>query len=351
MAQRQAETTTDSPEAQHRIWGSQRFRVIAVSLLVGAVLMVVKFAAYFVTGSAGILSDALESIINVAASGFALYSVVLSRRPPDRSHPYGHGKIEYFSAGFEGALIVLAAVAIFTQAVPRFFDPQPLHNLNFGVALVGFAGAVNGVLAGLLIRVGRNSHSLALEADGKHLLTDVVTSVGVIGSLFLVRWTGALWLDPLVACLVAVNILVTGAKLLRESVGRLMDKADPELLQQIVDILNSHRQVDWISLHQLRARRYGPRVHIDLHMVLPRYYDLEQSHRRAEEIEGLLHEAFGAEAEIIVHTDPCTARWCPVCAQENCALRSAALESQARPPFTVSDAMAMHGHHEGAGNG
>lgn len=348
MTQRHSETATAPPVPQLRIWDSQRFRVIAVSFLVGTVLMVVKFAAYFVTGSAGILSDALESIINVAASGFALYSVILSRRPPDRSHPYGHGKIEYFSAGFEGALIVVAAVAIFFQAAPRFLDPQPLHNLNFGVALVGFAGAVNGVLAGLLIRVGRHRHSLALVADGKHLLTDVVTSAGVIGSLVLVRLTGALWLDPLVACLVAVNILVAGAKLLRESAGRLMDKADPELLQHIVDILNTHRQPDWISLHQLRARRYGPRVHIDLHMVLPRYYDLEQSHRRAEEIERLLREAFGTEAEIIVHTDPCTEKWCPMCAQTACAERSARFEPGARLPFSVSDAMALHGHHDAA---
>ncbi len=330
---------------QGSIWRSQRFQAMAVSFVAGAVLMAIKFAAYSVTGSAGILSDALESVINVVASGFALYSVFLSRRPPDRNHPYGHGKIEYFSAGFEGALIVLAALAIFFQAVPRFFDPRPLQHLNQGVGLVTLAAVVNLLLAWLLIRVGRQRDSLALVADGKHLLTDVVTSAGVIGGLGLVHLTGALWLDPLIACLVAVNILVTGSQLLRESAARLMDEADPALLQQIVDILNANRQSDWISLHQLRARRYGPVVHVDLHMVLPRYYNLEESHKSAERIEALLRERFGAGAEIIVHTDPCTEQWCPACAKDACRQRAAAHSQHPLVPFTVTRAMASHGHH------
>src|SRR5262245_6545563 len=205
---------------------SLRQRAILASLIVGAVLLVVKFLAAILTGSAAILSDALESIINVVASGFAFYSIVLSARPPDRSHPYGHGKIEPFSAGFEGALIMLAAIAILWKAVPTFFTPAPLIELDLGIVLVVGTALINTGLATFLLRVGTRTHSLALTADGKHLFTDVYTSVGVVVGLVLVRLTGWTALDALTACAVAVNILMSGAALLRQSVSHLMDEAD-----------------------------------------------------------------------------------------------------------------------------
>jgi cation diffusion facilitator family transporter len=190
--------------------------------------MTVKFVAYFLTDSTAILSDALESIINVVASGFALYSIYLSNQPPDTSHPYGHGKIEYFSVGFEGALIILAAVAILYKAIPAFFYPRMLAQLGLGIFLLLGTSAVNLVLGLFLIRTGRQTRSMPLEADGKHLLTDVYTSVGVVGGLVLVKLTGWQGWDPLAACAVAINIIFTGWRLVKESFGRLMDEADPD---------------------------------------------------------------------------------------------------------------------------
>jgi len=320
-----------------------RMQVMVLAVGIGTLLMALKFWAYLLTGSAGILSDAMESIINVAASGFALYSVYLSTRPPDANHPYGHGKIEYFSAGFEGALIVLAAAAIFVQAVPKFFDPRPLAHLGWGVQLLLAATALNLALAFVLIRTGKRCHSLALTADGKHLLTDVITSLGVIGGLILVKWTGLLWLDPLVACLVAVNILYSGSKLLRESTGRLMDEADPDLLEHIVQILNSQRKPEWIHVHHLRARRYGPNVHVDLHVIFPRSYNLTQTHQAIKEVEEVLQKEFGPEAEIIVHPDPCSDPWCPICVLPDCEQRSAWPEGTAPKQISLQEARQIPG--------
>ncbi|MFO7802627.1 MAG: cation diffusion facilitator family transporter [Desulfovermiculus sp.] len=313
-------------------------QVMVLAVIMGALLMALKFGAYMLTGSAGILSDALESIINVAASGFALYSVYLSTLPPDANHPYGHGKAEYFSAGFEGALIILAAGAILYQAVPRFFDPRPLAHLGGGMLLVAAAAIVNAALGWLLIRTGKSSNSPALAADGKHLLTDVVTSLGVLVGLLLVHWTKMLWLDPLVACLVAGNILYAGSKLLRESTGRLMDEADPKLLEHIVKVLNAHRRPEWIHVHHLRARRYGPNIHVDLHMILPRSYTLTQTHATVKDIEQVLSADLGPGAEVIVHADPCTDSWCPVCSRPECGQRAAHLRTAGPLQFSVHDA-------------
>lgn len=299
-----------------------RFRAMILAISVGGLLMTVKFVAYFVTGSTAILSDALESIINVVASGFALYSIYLSNQPPDTSHPYGHGKIEYFSVGFEGALIILAAVAILYKAIPAFFVERPLAQLNVGILLLLITSAVNLVLGLFLIRTGRKTKSLPLEADGKHLLTDVYTSVGVVGGLLLVRLTGWHWWDPLAACAVAINIVFTGWHLVKESFGRLMDEADPELLDRIVEILNEHRRPDWIDVHELRTRHYGDKVHVDFHLVVPRSFGLPEAHVEAEEIEMMILNTLEEVAEVIVHVDPCEDQQCERCRHDHCQDRS-----------------------------
>ena len=301
-----------------------RFRAMILAISVGGLLMTVKFVAYFLTDSTAILSDALESIINVVASGFALYSIYVSNQPPDTSHPYGHGKIEYFSVGFEGALIILAAVAILYKAIPAFFVERPLTQLNVGILLLLGASAVNLVLGLFLIRTGRKTRSVPLEADGKHLLTDVYTSVGVVGGLLLVRLTGWHWWDPLAACAVAINIVFTGWHLVKEAFGRLMDEADPELLDRIVAILNENRRPDWIDVHQLRTRHYGDKVHVDFHLVVPRSFGLPEAHVEAEEIEIMILNTLDEVAEVIVHVDPCEDPLCERCLQAKCQDRSQA---------------------------
>lgn len=316
----------------------RRVRHVAVlGLCVGVVLMMVKFVAYWLTDSAAVLSDALESIVNVFASGFALFSIMLSARPPDSSHPYGHGRVEFFSAGLEGMLIIVAAAAIFWHALPRLFAPQALNQLSEGIALVAAAGAVNALTGWYMQRVGHRTQSLALIADGKHLLSDSYTSAGILVGMLLVWLTGWYVLDAIVALGVAVSILIMGVRLLREAVARLMDEADPSVLEQIVDTLQSHRRIPWIDVHCLRAWRSGTRLHVDFHLTLPRYWNLQRCHEIIEEVEQVIHDSQPEQGDVIVHLDPCQPKDCASCRVAPCSLRSSDFE-QVRP-WTVASAV------------
>ena len=306
----------------------QRMRMILVSLAVGAALLALKFFTFHLTRSSAVLSDALESIINVVAGGFATLSVWMSAKPPDADHPYGHGKIEYFSAGFEGALIMLAAIGIFYAGIQHLVHPQELPNLQEGLIILSIATAVNLLLGIWLLRIGRRTDSITLVADGKHILTDVYTSGGVLIGLVLVQTTGLLWLDGTVACLVGLNILVTGIQLVRHSFAGLMDASDPLLLEKITDTLERHRRPEWIDIHQLRAWRAGVFVHIDLHLVLPKDLSMDQGHAEAKAVELLLSDQFNGNASILVHMDPCDENQCPLCRQNICRWRSRPLVSR-----------------------
>lgn len=308
----------------------QRTRLWAIlaSFLVGFGLMAGKFFVYWLTGSAAILSDALESIINVVASAFALTSIILAARSPDACHPYGHGKIEYFSAGFEGALIILAALGIFYQGWSRLFSPRELLNLNVGLLLLLAISLVNLILGAVLVQVGRRTHSLALIADGKHILTDVYTSVGVLAGLTLALFTGWDWLDGAVAILVGLNILYIGAQLMQESSAALLDASDPNLLEEIAGILRDHRKDLWIDVHRLRARRAGNRVFIDFHLILPRDLPLETGHREVKELEGIFNTHFQGLADVLIHLDPCEQPECPICGFDPCVHRQAKTKEQ-----------------------
>jgi cation diffusion facilitator family transporter len=303
------------------------------ALLVSVLLLAVKFAAYFLTGSAAVLSDALESIINVITGAFMLVSVTVSSRPADESHPYGHGKIESFSAGLEGGLILLAAIIIVIEAAPRFFSPIPPQRLDLGILLLLGAGSANLGLGFFLLRHGRKHHSDALIADGHHLLTDFYTSGGVILGLFAVRATGWLWLDPLMACLVAVNILVPGFKLVRRSTQNLMNQSDPETLQRVVAALKQIKSPVWLAPHDLRVIRSGRYYHIDLHIHLPHYWTLSQAHEVEMEVAAALLQALGTEGDVMIHLDPCEPSNCSNCDLESCPAR--------RQPFTSSESMTI----------
>jgi cation diffusion facilitator family transporter len=300
-----------------------RLRLIAVSLslTVGAVLMGIKFYAAYLTGSSAILSDALESIINVVASTFALGSILFAARHPDESHPYGHGKVEFFAAGFEGALIILAAAGIVFEAWPRLWHPAPIPSLELGLLLLLLAALVNLALGLGLVKAGKRTSSLTLVADGQHVLSDVYTSIGVLAGLVLVWYTGWYWLDGAVAILVAANILFIGAKLVRQAFLGLMDTSEPELLEEIAQILAQHRKDTWIDIHRLRARRAGSRVLLDFHLILPRDFTLEEVHREVKELEQVFSAHFGGQADILIHTDPCEEPVCPVCGHDPCKHR------------------------------
>jgi cation diffusion facilitator family transporter len=305
-----------------------RLTAISLSLFVGMVLMLLKFYVYWLTQSSAILSDALESIINVVASAFALGSVVLSAKPPDPTHPYGHEKIEYFSAGFEGALIVLAAIGIFWMAWPQILQPHELPNLGSGLLILLGTSMVNLVLSLGLIRVGKRTSSLILVADGKHILSDVYTSAGVLLGLFLVRQTGWYWLDGAVACVVAVNILVIGTKLVLQSFAGLMHASDPALLEEITHLIAKHRRPNWIEVHKLRAWRAGNRIHADFHLILPRDLTLEAAHNEATLLQNTLAGELEGMVEALIHIEPCIEPECPICGYDPCKLRQAPMRQQ-----------------------
>ncbi len=313
-----------------------RLRAARLSLAVGMALLVVKSTAYLLTGSAAILSDAAESVVHQFAIGFALFSVVLSSRPPDPSHPYGHGRIEYFSAGFEGAMIVLAALFICQDATGKLLRGAEPTTLDLGALLIALAAVVNLVLGLHLIRVGKRTNSLTLVADGQHVLTDSITSVAVVVGLVLILVTGWTPLDPLVALAVAANILYVGGRLIYRSVSGLMDAADPALHSEIVDSLERQREPGWIDVHRLRAHQIGLLRSVDLHLTVPRYWDVERSHAASDALTRAVESTYSGPTELIAHLDPCVDACCAFCAFEPCPIRAHAYEK--RTPWTLERA-------------
>ncbi len=297
------------------------FIVMLVTFAAGIVLMGLKFLGYWITGSSAILSDALESIINVVASGFGLGSIVFSAKPADEDHPYGHGKIEFFCAGFEGALIIAAAVGIFFEGIKQALHPQELPNLEKGLVFLVLAGLGNLVLGLVLLKVGKRTNSIVLQADGKHLLTDVFTSGAVLVGLVLVCFTGWIRFDGIIACVAGGNIVFWGLKLVRQAYGGLMHASDPELLDEICDFLLLQKKDLWIDVHRLRAWKSGSRVHADFHLVLQRELPLEAAHREVKELEKIFLDRFGATSEVLIHLDPCAEPDCHVCTFDPCNLR------------------------------
>ena len=313
----------------------QRLFAARLSLVTGVVILLGKLGAYLATGSTAVLSDALESVVNVVAALLLLYSISLAAEPADRNHPYGHGKVEFFSAGVEGTLIVIAALVIGVEAGRGLWYGPELHNLDLGLVLVTTLTGLNAVVGLYLIRTGERTRSVALVADGKHLMTDVVTSVGVVAGLLVVRLTGWVILDPLVALALAANILRMGAVLLRQAIAGLMDEADLELLGTLAQALDGRRDPAWIDVHTLRAWRSGALHHIDLHLVVPRFYDAEQLHVLDDLVHAAAIEAAGG-GETIVHFDPCRPRHCAGCRLEDCPVRSQPFV--AREPITLERA-------------
>jgi cation diffusion facilitator family transporter len=301
----------------------QQLAAIGLSFGVGVILMAVKFYAYRLTRSSAILSDALESIINVVASGFALISVWFSAQPPDESHPYGHGKIEYFSAGFEGALIMAAAAGIMKTGWNHLVRPQSLPNLSSGLALILAAALVNLLLGLKLIRTGRASASLALEADGRHVITDFISSAVVVAGLVVVSLSGWLWLDGALALAAGVHVMWSGGRLVHQAFGGLMDRSQPELLDEVAAVIQANRRPCWIDVHQLRAWRAGPMTHIDLHLILPTFFSLEKAHAEAKSLEHTLMAHYENRAAVLIHMDPCADPDCPACRLSACAARAA----------------------------
>ena len=292
-----------------------------LSLGVGFSMLVAKIGAYFLTGSAAIFSDAAESVVHIMATGMALFSIILSNKPPDESHPYGHNKVEYFSAGVEGFLIFTAAVVIIYSAVSDIIKGPQLEKLDTGAIIIFLAAVINMFLGFYLVRIGKKTNSITLIADGKHVLTDSYTSAGVIVGVLLVLLTGYVLFDPIFAIAVGLNIIYTGFKLIRESVGGLMNEANQDVLNKIASVLTKNKKDYWIDIHELRYWQAGDRIFLDFHLIIPYYFTIQQSHTEENEIEKILQDEFEG-SQIKIHFDFCVPELCKYCNYAECKVRA-----------------------------
>lgn len=278
-----------------------RYAWLSIAAAVSTILL--KGVAWQLTGSVGLLSDAIESFVNLAGALMALWMLTLAAQPADAAHPHGHGKAEYFSSAFEGFLIVLAAFSIGYAAVMRLLEPQPLEAVGVGLVVSVIASIINFATAGVLMRVGKKHNSITLEADAHHLMTDVWTSAGVIAGVGLVAWSGWLWLDPVIALLVAANIVWTGYQLMRRSADGLMDHALPaEKLEKIDRLLASYREKG-LEFHALRTRQAGSRAFVTLHVLVPGHWTVWKGHDWAGRIEADIRKTL-EYADVTTHLEP-----------------------------------------------
>lgn len=280
----------------------ERFAWLSIGAAIATIAL--KAAAWWLTGSVGLLSDALESLVNLAAAVLALSMLRLAAAPPDADHQYGFSKAEYLAAGIEGALIVLAAAAIVLAAVPRLINPRPLETPGLGLGLSIVASAINLAVAQVLIRAGHEHHSITLEADGRHLMTDVWTSAGVIVGVGLVLVTGWLQLDSLVALAVAAHIIWTGIGLVRRSVAGLLDAAiSPEEREEVAKLFREYSRRHGVAFHALRTRQAGARRFVAFHLLVPDSWTVAHAHQLSEEIESRMR-AMVPNASITTHIEP-----------------------------------------------
>ncbi len=306
----------------------QNIKIQTWVAVLSVVLLLTKITAYFVTNSVAILTDALESIVNVVAGFFGLYSLYLSAKPRDADHPYGHGKIEFVSAAVEGTLIAIAGLLILYTAIKNLLSPGELHQLDTGILLIAFTAVVNFITGRICVHTGTKNNSLALVASGKHLLSDTYSTLGILVGLALLYFTRLAWIDSVVAILFSFLILHTGYKIIRKSVAGIMDESDRTLLKQMVTLLNNNRRPNWIDLHNLRIIKYGSTLHLDAHLTVPWYFNVHEAHREIDALAELVRKKFGESLELFVHSDGCLEHSCSICTKTDCPVRKHAFQEK-----------------------
>jgi cation diffusion facilitator family transporter len=279
-------------------------KFVYLSIAAAVATITLKFLAYYLTGSVGLLSDGLESCVNLVAAVVALIMITIAEKPADEEHAFGHSKAEYFSSAIEGGLIVLAAFSIIWAAIPRIIHPQPLENLGIGLLIAVGASGINLAVALVLLKQGKKNNSITLEADGKHLMTDVWTSAGVLIGIGLVKITGWLVLDAFVAIGVAFNIIWSGYQLMRRSAMGLLDTSIPESERSRIDAVMKPLQADKITYHSLLTRQAGQRVFISLHVLVPGRWTIQEGHDLAEKIEKDIRGLFTDQVTVFTHLEP-----------------------------------------------
>lgn len=307
---------------------NQPIKIQGAITIVGFLLLGVKLTAYLLTHSVAILTDALESIVNVVAGLIALFALVLASKPKDASHPYGHGKVEFISAGIEGTLIALAGVFILIEAVRKWVQPAALHELSIGIVLIIVSGVINLIIGWMALKTGKKYHSAALSATGKHLLSDAMSTAALVLGLIILQLTGWVWVDSAVAFLFGAFIIFTGWGIVRSSLAGIMDEADEALLTQMVSYLGKNRSENWIDLHNFRVIKYGNTLHVDSHLTLPWYLNIHESHYETDALDACIKKEFGDAIELFIHTDGCQPFSCPICSKKKCSYRQQSFQKQ-----------------------
>ena len=291
--------------------------VAAVSVL----LLTVKFIAYYSTHSVSILTDALESIVNVAAGFIGLYSLYIASKPRDTDHPYGHGKAEFLSAAIEGTMIGAAGAIIIYKSIQHLINPVALHKIDYGILLVAITALINFAVGWYCLKTGKRNNSAALMASGKHLQTDTWSTLGIIIGLLLLYLTGHQWIDGMVALVFGLYIIYTGYSIVRSSIAGIMDEADTKLLSRMVVVLNNNRKENWVDLHNLRVIKYGSVLHLDCHLTVPWYLNIHEAHQEIDLLAALIRKEFGESLELFVHSDGCLPFSCQICDKAICPER------------------------------
>jgi cation diffusion facilitator family transporter len=287
----------------------------------GVIVTMMKGAGFLLTNSNAILSDVIESLINLAASSFSLYSLFYASKPRDSRHPYGHGKMEYLAATVEGCFIFLAGSAIAIKAIYNIFYPQPVGGMDTGILFVSAAAIANFGLGYFLVRKSKKLDSLVLESDGKRILSDAYSSAGLIGGLIIIYFTGFKWMDSVIAIFCGLLIVRTGYKIVKQSIKGLLDAADTENLEEVVKVLQENSRSAWIDLQNMRASHHGMYLYIDCHITMPWYWNLRKVDEQVREAEEVVNKYFKERVELFVQADPCQPRHCHICRIEDCPVR------------------------------
>ena len=314
---------TKKSDKQNLKFNIQRIIAIASSLI-----FIGKLAAYFLTNSVGILTDALESTVNVATGFITLYAIYISLKPKDENHPFGHGKAEFLSASVEGFLIIIAGLVILYEAIKRLFIPAEISQLDIGILIVAIAGLLNYFIGWYSIKIGKKNNSIALISGGKHLQSDTYSSIGLVVGLVLLYFTKLVWLDSLIALIFGTIIVVTGIKILKETTAHLMDEADFKLIEQFGNFIDTNKSNDWIDIHNFKLIKYGNVYHINCDLVLPWNLFLSDAHEEGEKLKRLLASNFSEDIIFNLHIDECFKKYCKNCKRENCKERTSDFDTQ-----------------------
>jgi cation diffusion facilitator family transporter len=300
-------------------------RIIAISSFL---IFIGKLTAYFLTNSVGILTDALESTVNVVTGFITLYAVYISIKPKDENHPFGHGKAEFMSASVEGFLIIIAGLIIIFEAIKRLFVPVEVSQLDIGIIIVAIAGLLNYFIGSYSIKIGNRYNSIALISGGKHLHSDTYSSIGLVIGLVLLYYTKLAWLDSLIALVFGTIIIVTGLKILKKTTSNLMDEADFKLIEQFGNIIDNNKSNEWIDVHNFKLIKYGNVFHINCDLVLPWNLYLSDAHEEGEKLRNLLVSNFPEDIVFNLHTDECFKKYCKNCKRVDCKERTDDFEAQ-----------------------